>query len=79
MQIHPLITTTEALTELCARLAKSEFVCVDTEFMRENTYWPELCLVQIADEHEAAATLELLHALGEAQVEAEAMRAGATA
>ena len=31
------------------------------------------------DEHEAAATLELLHALGEAQVEAEAMRAGATA
>ena len=55
MQIHPLITTTEALTELCARLAQSEFVCVDTEFMRENTYWPELCLVQIADENEAAA------------------------
>jgi len=55
MQIHPLITTTAALSELCARLAKSEFVCVDTEFMRENTYWPELCLVQIADENEAAA------------------------
>ncbi len=55
MQIHPLITTTEALTDLCARLSQSEFVCVDTEFMRENTYWPELCLVQIADENEAAA------------------------
>ena len=55
MQIHPLITTTAALTDLCARLAKSEFVCVDTEFMRENTYWPELCLIQIADESEAAA------------------------
>lgn len=55
MQIHPLITTTAALTELCARLAKSDFLCVDTEFMRENTYWPELCLVQIADEKEAAA------------------------
>jgi ribonuclease D len=55
MQIHPLITTTEALSDLCARLSRSEFVCVDTEFMRENTYWPELCLVQIADEHEAAA------------------------
>ena len=55
MQIHPLITTTAALTDLCARLAKSEFVCVDTEFMRENTYWPELCLIQIADENEAAA------------------------
>lgn len=55
MKIHPLITTTAALTDLCVRLAKSRFVAVDTEFMRENTYWPELCLVQIADEHEAAA------------------------
>ena len=55
MQIHPLITTTEALAELCERLAKHEFVTVDTEFMRENTYWPELCLVQIASEEEAAA------------------------
>ncbi|MDP9057545.1 MAG: ribonuclease D [Pseudomonadota bacterium] len=55
MKIHPLITTTQALTELCARLAKADYVCVDTEFMRENTYWPELCLIQIADTNEAAA------------------------
>ena len=55
MKIHDLITTTEALADLCERLAKSEFVAVDTEFMRENTYWPELCLVQIANEEEAAA------------------------
>lgn len=55
MKIHDLITTTAALEDLCARLAKSEFVTVDTEFMRENTFWPELCLVQIANEHEAAA------------------------
>ncbi len=55
MKIHPLITTTAALTDLCERLAKADFVCVDTEFMRENTYWPELCLIQIADQHEAAA------------------------
>ncbi|WP_088307495.1 ribonuclease D [Novosphingobium sp. B 225] len=55
MQIHPLITTSEALAELCERLSKAEFVCVDTEFMRENTYWPELCLIQIADDKEAAA------------------------
>jgi ribonuclease D len=55
MKIHELITTTEALSDLCERLAKSEFVAVDTEFMRENTYWPELCLVQIANAEEAAA------------------------
>jgi len=55
MKIHPLITTTEALTDLCARLTQSEFVAVDTEFMRENTYWPELCLVQIGNTEEAAA------------------------
>ncbi|KMS60307.1 ribonuclease D [Novosphingobium barchaimii LL02] len=55
MKIHPLITKTEELADLCARLAKSDFVAVDTEFMRENTYWPELCLVQIANTEEAAA------------------------
>ncbi len=55
MKIHPLITETAELETLCTRLAKSDFVCVDTEFMRENTYWPELCLVQIGNEEEAAA------------------------
>lgn len=55
MQIHPLITDTEILAALCGRLSKSEFVAVDTEFMRENSYWPDLCLVQIADDKEAAA------------------------
>ena len=55
MQIHPLIEDSKALADLCARLARSPFVAVDTEFMRENTYWPELCLIQIADANEAAA------------------------
>ena len=55
MKIHPLITTTAALADLCGRLANADFITVDTEFMRENTYWPELCLVQIADDKEAAA------------------------
>jgi ribonuclease D len=55
MQIHPLITDSKRLAELCARLAKSPFVAVDTEFMRENTYYPDLCLVQLADANEAAA------------------------
>ncbi len=55
MQIHPLITDSNELKALCERLARSPWVAVDTEFMRENTYWADLCLVQIADQHEAAA------------------------
>jgi ribonuclease D len=55
MKIHPLITDSAELAALCQRLAKADFICVDTEFMRESTYWPELCLIQIADMTEAAA------------------------
>jgi ribonuclease D len=55
MHIHPLITDTDSLQTLCERLAQSDFVAVDTEFMRENTYWPDLCLVQIGNLEEAAA------------------------
>jgi ribonuclease D len=49
-----LIASTEALQALCDRLAGEEFVTVDTEFMRERTYWPELCVVQLAGDHEVA-------------------------
>lgn len=55
MHIHDLIEDSAALANLCTRLSESPYVCVDTEFMRENSYWPELCLIQIADENEAAA------------------------
>jgi len=55
MHIHPLITDSATLANLCSRLANADFVCVDTEFMRENTFFPELCLIQIADTEEAAA------------------------
>lgn len=48
------ITTTEALDAFCARMAKESFVTVDTEFMRERTYWPELCVVQLAGDSEVA-------------------------
>jgi len=43
-----LITTTESLAGLCRTLAGERFVTVDTEFMRESTYWPDLCLIQLA-------------------------------
>ncbi|MBV9859138.1 MAG: ribonuclease D [Alphaproteobacteria bacterium] len=50
-----LITDTDALAAFCARQREAEFLAVDTEFMRERTYWPILCLVQIAGPAEAAA------------------------
>jgi ribonuclease D len=55
MHVHPLITDSATLANLCVRLAQSPFVTVDTEFMRESTFWPELCLIQVANEEEAAA------------------------
>jgi ribonuclease D len=48
------ITATEDLAALCARLADETFITIDTEFLRERTYYPELCLVQIAGESELA-------------------------
>ena len=55
MHVHPLITDSATLANLCARLAAAEFITVDTEFMRESTFYPQLCLIQVADVNEAAA------------------------
>ena len=49
----PIITTTADLAAACKRFAKFEVVTVDTEFMRETTYWPKLCVVQLASPEEA--------------------------
>ena len=50
-----LIAENAALTDFCQRQRQAEFVAIDTEFMRDKTYWPQLCLVQIAGPQEAAA------------------------
>lgn len=52
---HPIITDTASLAALCDALAHEPFITIDTEFMREKTYYPELCLVQVAGEKDAAA------------------------
>ena len=51
----PLITDTPALEKLVSRLGKAPYITIDTEFIRDRTYWPKLCLVQLADDHSAHA------------------------
>ena len=55
MKIPPLdvVTTTAELASACERLARHAYVTVDTEFMRETTYYPKLCLIQVASTEEA--------------------------
>lgn len=50
----PVISDTKSLAALCEGLAGDSFVTVDTEFLRETTYYPKLCLIQIAGENAAA-------------------------
>ena len=56
-----LITTTESLAETCRRFAQHPFITVDTEFLRETTFWPKVCVIQIASDDEA--TLDELEQL----------------
>lgn len=48
------ITTNDALVAFCERLKGAPFIAVDTEFMRETTYWPKLCLIQAASTEDEA-------------------------
>jgi ribonuclease D len=56
-----VIETQDKLNALCERLSQAEYVTVDTEFLRERTYWPQLCLIQIAepgDDDDTAAIID---------------------
>ena len=48
-----MITNTQQLSEFCQRVRSADYITVDTEFMREKTYWRNLCLVQVAGPDEA--------------------------
>jgi len=48
-----IITTTKELAKICSHFAKHPFMTIDTEFIREKTYYPQLCLIQIASPEEA--------------------------
>jgi len=49
-----LVDTSQALAALCGRLRQEPWITIDTEFMRERTYYPELCVVQLAGQTEVA-------------------------
>ncbi len=55
-----LVADTEGLAALCRELAAEPFFCLDTEFIREKTYWPRLCLVQLAGPDGAARAVDPL-------------------
>lgn len=50
-----LITDTDRLQDICTQFANASFLAIDTEFMRETTYYPQLCLIQISDGQHAVA------------------------
>lgn len=57
------ITKTTDLADACSRLARHDYVTVDTEFMRESTFWPKLCLIQLAGPDDAVTVDPLAEGL----------------
>jgi ribonuclease D len=58
-EADPMIRDTPAVAQLCERLRGERYVTIDTEFMTERTYYPRLCLVQLAG-HDGCAAIDAL-------------------
>ena len=58
--MHRLITSNDELNALCERLKGSRYITVDTEFIREKTYFPRLCLIQVASPEGVEAAIDPL-------------------
>lgn len=65
MTNHQIITERDALAGACTQWAQAPWIALDTEFVREETYYPRLCLIQITDERGHCSILDAL-ALGDA-------------
>ncbi|HVT54360.1 MAG TPA: ribonuclease D [Dongiaceae bacterium] len=61
--IAGLIADSAGLAAFCHRLAAEPFITIDTEFLRDKTFWPQLCLIQLASPQEAAAVDALVDGL----------------
>ena len=59
--ITVFITTERELSDFCTRASSSDVLACDTEFMREKTFFPRLCLIQLATRSDTAIVLSLIH------------------
>lgn len=55
-----IITDNDELAAFCEKLAREEFITIDTEFLREKTYYPKLCLVQVSGPNKKALAIDTL-------------------
>lgn len=58
--MYEYITEDGALARLCERVTDADWIAFDTEFVRESTYWPKLCLIQLADKRGLVACVDPL-------------------
>ena len=58
---YQTITENKELEKFCAEIENAEFITIDTEFVREKTYFPQLCLIQVASTPDKVALIDPIH------------------